>query len=128
LAATPALLLFQPAFWAFVETFPMLSEFITAHPPAKPGLPAVRYALKEFMEEQAPSNFFKERWAASYDPARKVTYVSWFLGTVTYFLEPPLIRVDKAHSGQLWNPKHAGISIGERFHPFLGDGLVAFHL
>ena len=34
------------------------------------------------MEEQAPSNFFKERWAASYDPARKVTYVSWFLGTI----------------------------------------------
>jgi hypothetical protein len=38
-------------------------------------------------EEQAPSNFFKERWAASYDPARKVTYVSWFLGTVAYFLD-----------------------------------------
>jgi hypothetical protein len=32
-------------------------------------LPAVRYALKEFMEEQAPSNFSKERWKASYDPA-----------------------------------------------------------
>jgi hypothetical protein len=39
------------------------------------------------MEEQAPSNFFKERWAASYDPARKVTYVSWFLSTVDYFLD-----------------------------------------
>jgi hypothetical protein len=39
------------------------------------------------MEEQAPSNFFKERWAASYDPARKVTYVSWFLGTIAYFLD-----------------------------------------
>ena len=39
------------------------------------------------MEEQAPSNFMKERWAASYDPARKVTYVSWFLGTVAYFLD-----------------------------------------
>ena len=35
-------------------------------------LPAVRYAIKQFMEEQAPSNFFKERWAASYGPARKV--------------------------------------------------------
>ena len=39
------------------------------------------------MEEQAPSNFFKERWAASYDPARKVTYVSWFLGTIAFFLD-----------------------------------------
>jgi hypothetical protein len=39
------------------------------------------------MEEQAPSNFMKERWAASYDPARKVTYVSWFLGTIAYFLD-----------------------------------------
>jgi hypothetical protein len=39
------------------------------------------------MEEQAPSNFFKERLAASYDPARKVTYVSWFLGTIVYFLD-----------------------------------------
>jgi hypothetical protein len=38
-------------------------------------------------EEQAPSNFFKERWAASYDPARKITYVSWFLGTIAYFLD-----------------------------------------
>ena len=50
-------------------------------------LPAVRYAIKQFMEEQALSNLFKERWAASYDPARKVTYVSWFLGTITYFLD-----------------------------------------
>jgi hypothetical protein len=50
-------------------------------------LPAVHYAIKEFMEEQAPSNFMKERWAASYDPARKVTYVSWFLGTIAYFLD-----------------------------------------
>ena len=68
---------------------PMLSAFITAHPrcPKDPDLPAIRYAIKEFMEEQAPSNFFKERWAASYDPARKVTYVSWFLGTVAYFLD-----------------------------------------
>jgi hypothetical protein len=39
------------------------------------------------MEAQAPSNFFKERWAASYDPARKVTYCSWFLGTIAYFLD-----------------------------------------
>jgi hypothetical protein len=67
----------------------MLSGFITARPrcPKDPDLPAVRYAIKEFMEEQAPSNFMKERWAASYDPARKVTYVSWFLGTVAYFLD-----------------------------------------
>jgi hypothetical protein len=69
------------------RNLPMLSEFITAHPPTNPGLPAVRYALKEFMEEQAPSNFSKEPWAASYDPARKVTYVSWFLGTIAYFLD-----------------------------------------
>jgi hypothetical protein len=68
---------------------PMLSEFIAAHPrsPKAPDLPSVRYAIKQFMEEQAPSNFFKERWAASYDPARKVTYVSWFLGTIAYFLD-----------------------------------------
>jgi hypothetical protein len=68
---------------------PVLSNFITAHPrcPKDPDLPAVRYAIKQFMEEQAPSNFFKERWAASYDPARKVTYVSWFLSTITYFLD-----------------------------------------
>ena len=46
------------------------------------ALTAVRYAIKAFMLEQAPSNFFKERWAASYDPARKVTYCSWFLGTI----------------------------------------------
>jgi hypothetical protein len=67
----------------------MYSAFICAHPrcPANPDLPAVRYALKIFMETQAPSNFAKERWAASYDPARKVTYVSWFLGTVSYFLD-----------------------------------------
>jgi hypothetical protein len=32
-------------------------------------------------------NFMKERWAASYNPARKVTYVSWFLGTIAYFLD-----------------------------------------
>ena len=70
---------------------PMLSEFIAAHPrsPKAPDLPSVRYAIKQFMEEQAPSNFFKERWAASYDPARKVTYVSWFLGTIAYFLVSP---------------------------------------
>jgi hypothetical protein len=55
--------------------------------PNNEGLPAVRYAIKQFMEEQAPSNFCKERWAASYDPARKVTYVSWFLGTIAYFLD-----------------------------------------
>jgi hypothetical protein len=68
---------------------PMFSEFITAHPrcPKDPDLPAVRYAIKEFMEEQAPSIFFKERWAASYNPARKVTYVSWFLDTIAYFLD-----------------------------------------
>ena len=52
-------------------------------------LPAIRYAIKVFMERQAPSNFMKERWAASYDPARKVTYVSWFLGTIAYFLVSP---------------------------------------
>jgi hypothetical protein len=68
---------------------PTLSNFITAHPrcPKDPDLPAVRYAIKQFMEAQAPSNFCKERWAASYDPGRKVTYVSWFLGTVAYFLD-----------------------------------------
>jgi hypothetical protein len=83
-----------PANTQAFETFlinlePMLSNFITAHPrcPKDPDLPAVRYAIKQFMEEQAPSNFFKERWAASYDPARKVTYVSWFLGTIAYFLD-----------------------------------------
>jgi hypothetical protein len=83
-----------PANTQAFETFltdlePMLSIFIMAHPrcPKDPDLPAVRYAIKEFMEQQAPSNFFKERWAASYDPARKVTYVSWFLGTVAYFLD-----------------------------------------
>jgi hypothetical protein len=67
----------------------MYSAFITAHPrcPKDPDLPAIRYAIKEFMERQAPSNFFKERWAASYDPARKVTYVSWFLGTIAYVLD-----------------------------------------
>ena len=83
-----------PANTQAFETFltnlePMYSAFITAHPrcPKDPDLPAIRYAIKAFMEEQAPSNFFKERWAASYDPARKVTYVSWFLGTVAYFLD-----------------------------------------
>ncbi len=83
-----------PANTQAFETFltnlePMLSNFITAHPrcPKDPDLPAVRFAIKQFMEEQAPSNFFFERWAASYDPARKVTYVSWFLGTVAYFLD-----------------------------------------
>jgi hypothetical protein len=83
-----------PANTQAFETFltdlePMLSNFITAHPrcPKDPDLPAVRYAIKQFMEEQAPSNFFKERWAASYDPARKVTYCSWFLGTIAYFLD-----------------------------------------
>jgi hypothetical protein len=76
------------------ETFltnlePMYSLLITAHPrcPKNPDLPAIRYAIRQFMEEQAPSNFMKERWAASYDPARKVTYVSWFLGTIAYFLD-----------------------------------------
>jgi hypothetical protein len=83
-----------PANTQAFETFltnlePMYSAFICAHPrcPKDPDLPAVRYAIKEFMERQAPSNFFKERWAASYDPARKVTYVSWFLGTIAYFLD-----------------------------------------
>jgi hypothetical protein len=78
------------AFETFLTNLePMLSNFICAHPrcPANPDLPEVRYALKVFMETQAPSNFAKERWAASYDPARKVTYVSWFLGTVSYFLD-----------------------------------------
>jgi hypothetical protein len=67
----------------------MLSNFICAHPrcPKNPDLPAIRYAIREFMEEQAPSNFTKERWKASYDPARKVTYCSWFLGTLAYFLD-----------------------------------------
>jgi hypothetical protein len=84
----------RPANTQAFETFltnlePMYSAFICAHPrcPTDPDLPAVRYAIKAFMEAQAPSNFFKERWAASYDPARKVTYVSWFLGTVAYFLD-----------------------------------------
>jgi hypothetical protein len=83
-----------PANTQAFETFltnlePMLSNFITAHPrcPKDPDLPAVRYAIKQFMEEQAPSNFMKERWAASYDSTRKVTYVSWFLGTIAYFLD-----------------------------------------
>jgi hypothetical protein len=83
-----------PANTLAFETFltnlePMYSNFITAHPRCSkdPDLPAIRYAIREFMEEQAPSNFFKERWAASYDPARKVTYVSWFLGTIAYFLD-----------------------------------------
>jgi hypothetical protein len=81
-----------PANTQAFETFltnlePMRSEFICAHPRCHPDLPAVRYAIKAFMEEQAPSNFMKERWAASYDPARKVTYVSWFLGTIAYFLD-----------------------------------------
>jgi hypothetical protein len=83
-----------PANTQAFETFltnlePMYSAFITAHPrcPKDPDLPAVRYAIKEFMERQAPSNFMKERWAASYDSARKVTYVSWFLGTIAYFLD-----------------------------------------
>ena len=83
-----------PANTQAFETFltnlePMYSAFICAHPrcPKDPDLPAIRYAIKEFMEEQAPSNFFKERWAASYDPARKVTYASWFLGTIAYFLD-----------------------------------------
>jgi hypothetical protein len=83
-----------PANTQAFETFltnlePMYSVFICAHPrcPKDPDLPAIRYAIKEFMEEQAPSNFMKERWAASYDPARKVTYVSWFLGTIAYFLD-----------------------------------------
>jgi hypothetical protein len=83
-----------PANTKAFETFltdlePMLSEFMTAHPrcPKDPDLPAVRYAIKEFMERQAPSNFSKERWAASYNPARKVPYVSWFLGTLAYFLD-----------------------------------------
>ena len=78
------------AFETFLSNLePMYSGFITAHPrcPKDPDLPAIRYAIKEFMEEQAPSNFMKERWAASYDPARKVTYVSWFLGTLAYFLD-----------------------------------------
>ncbi|MGH6811355.1 MAG: hypothetical protein ACREDM_03120 [Methylocella sp.] len=83
-----------PANTRAFETFltdlePMLSEFIGAHPRclANPDLPAVRCAIRQFMEEQAPSNFSKERWKASYDPARKVTYCSWFLGTLVYFLD-----------------------------------------
>ena len=83
-----------PANTQAFETFltnlePMYSAFICAHPrcPKDPDLPAVRYAIKEFMEQHARSNFCKERWAASFDPARKVTYVSWFLGTIAYFLD-----------------------------------------
>ncbi len=82
-----------PANTKVFETFltnlePMYSAFICAHPrcPKDADLAAIRYAIKEFMEEQAPSNFSKERWAASYDPARKVTYVSWFLGTIVHVL------------------------------------------
>jgi hypothetical protein len=62
------------------------------------------------MEEQAPSNFMKERWAASYDPARKVTYVSWFLGTIAYFpstsKNPACLRIESSpiHPSQ-WNQK-----------------------
>jgi hypothetical protein len=67
----------------------MLCNFICAHPrcPKDPDLPAIGYAIKEFMEEQAPSNFAKERWAATYNPAKKVTYCSWFLSTIVYFLD-----------------------------------------
>ena len=50
----------QPANTTAFETFltnlePMFSNFIMAHPrcPTNPDLPAVRYALKAFMEEQA---------------------------------------------------------------------------
>jgi hypothetical protein len=48
---------------------------------------ALALVLEGYKGGEAPSNFFKERWAASYDPARKVTYVSWFLGTIAYFLD-----------------------------------------
>jgi hypothetical protein len=78
------------AFESFLTNLELMySAFICAHPrcPKDPDLPAIRYAIKEFMEEQAPSNFSKERWAASYDPARKVTYCSWFLGTIAFFLD-----------------------------------------
>ena len=83
-----------PANTQAFETFltnlePMYSAFICAHPrcPKDPDLPAIRYAIKVFMEERSISNPAKERWAASYDPARKVTYCSWFLTTVSYFLD-----------------------------------------
>ena len=67
-----------PANTQAFETFltnlePMLSNFIKAHPrcPKDPDLPAVRYAIKQFMEAQAPSNFFEERWAAPTTPRGK---------------------------------------------------------
>jgi hypothetical protein len=68
---------------------PMLTAFICAHPrcPKAADLPAIRYAIKEFMEERSISNPAKERWAATYNPAKKVTYCSWFLTTVSYFLD-----------------------------------------
>jgi hypothetical protein len=103
-----------PANTRAFETFltdlePMLSEFICAHPlcPPNPDLAALREALKEFMEEQAPSNFTKERWAASYDPARKVTYVSWFLATVAYFLDKADFRPSTSPSIKTASPNEA---------------------
>jgi hypothetical protein len=68
---------------------PMLSEFIAAHPrcPAHPDLPAIRYALKQFMEEGPISNPLVERWKATYNPAKKTTYCSWFLSTIIHFLD-----------------------------------------
>jgi hypothetical protein len=67
----------------------MLSEFICAHPrcPADPDLPAIRYAIKVFREERSIANPAKERWAGTYTPAKKVTYCSWFLTTISYFLD-----------------------------------------
>jgi hypothetical protein len=65
---------------------PMYSAFISAHPrcPKDPDLLAIRNALKQFMEEWPISRPFKERWRATYDPAKKVT---WYLTTISYFLD-----------------------------------------
>ena len=78
---------------------PMFSEFITAHPrcPKDPDLPAVRDAIKEFMEEQAPSIFFKERWAASYNPARKVTCAIHFKFTSVLRAQNGFVRFKSAN-------------------------------
>jgi hypothetical protein len=68
---------------------PMLSAFIAAHPrhPANPDMPAIRHAIKEFMEEGPISNPLVERWKATYNPAKKVKYSSWFLSTIIHFLD-----------------------------------------
>src|ERR1700730_5607090 len=67
----------------------MFSSFIMAHPRCTkdPDLPAIRFAIREFMEEWPISRPLKERWKATYDPAKKVTYCSWFLSTTSFFLD-----------------------------------------